>query len=59
VTFDITVNTYVRMCENIIPGHTCDEYSILISKPGMTMNKLAHKNNFASENFLCVADTFG
>jgi hypothetical protein len=22
VTFDITVNTYVHMCGNIVPGHT-------------------------------------
>jgi hypothetical protein len=35
VTFGITVNTYVRICGNIVHGHTCDEYSVLVSKPGM------------------------
>jgi hypothetical protein len=30
VTFGIIVNTYVRMCENIVRRHTCDEYSILV-----------------------------
>jgi hypothetical protein len=30
ITFGITLNTYVRMCGNIIPRHTCDEYSILV-----------------------------
>jgi hypothetical protein len=30
VTFDITMNTYVCMCGIIVPGHTCDEYSVLV-----------------------------
>jgi hypothetical protein len=30
MTFGITVNTYVRMCENIVPRHTGDEYSVLV-----------------------------
>jgi hypothetical protein len=36
MTFDITVNTYIHMCGIIVPEHTCDEYSILLEKSGMT-----------------------
>jgi hypothetical protein len=36
VIFGISVNTYVRMYEKIVPGHTCDEYPVLVLKPGMT-----------------------
>jgi hypothetical protein len=36
MTFDITEINYVRMCENIVPNHTCDQYSILVSKSGIT-----------------------
>jgi hypothetical protein len=42
MTFGITVNTYVRMCGNIVLRHTCDEYSVLISKSGMTL--IDHRN---------------
>jgi hypothetical protein len=24
------------MCENIVPGHTCDEHSLLVIKSGVT-----------------------
>jgi hypothetical protein len=34
--FDITVNSYVCMCGNIVLGHTCDEYWVLVTKLGMT-----------------------
>jgi hypothetical protein len=30
MTFGIPVNTYVHMCGNIVPSHTCDEYLILV-----------------------------
>jgi hypothetical protein len=30
MTLGITMNTYVHMCGNIVPAHTCDEYSILV-----------------------------
>jgi hypothetical protein len=36
VTFGITVNSYVCMCGNIVAGHTCDEYLVLVSKPGIS-----------------------
>jgi hypothetical protein len=32
MTFVIIVITYVHMRGNIVPGHTCDEYSILALK---------------------------
>jgi hypothetical protein len=30
MTFDITVNTFLRMCGINVPGHTCDEYLVLV-----------------------------
>jgi hypothetical protein len=30
VTFGITVNTFVCMCGIFVPGHTCDEYLVLV-----------------------------
>jgi hypothetical protein len=34
-----TANTYtIRMCGNIVHGHTCDEYSVLALKLGVTVN---------------------
>jgi hypothetical protein len=30
MAFDITVNTFVRMCGINVPGHTCDEYLVLV-----------------------------
>jgi hypothetical protein len=30
------VNTFIRMCGINVPGHTCDEFSVLVAKPSMT-----------------------
>jgi hypothetical protein len=35
MTFGITVNTFVRMCGINVLGHICNEYSVLVSKPGL------------------------
>jgi hypothetical protein len=39
---------YVRVCEINDPGHTCDEYLVLLAKSGMTLTLLSvSKNSFA------------
>jgi hypothetical protein len=38
---------YVRVCEINDPGHTCDEYLVLLAKSGMTLTLLSVlKNSF-------------
>jgi hypothetical protein len=42
VTFNITVNTFVRMCGMNVPVHTCEEYSVWVHKLGITKRQSRH-----------------
>jgi hypothetical protein len=54
LTFGIIVITYVRMCENIVPEHTCDEYSILGLKIGYDI-----QHDFSGGGALCLSGVDG